>query len=237
MKKRSRKIDATIISGVARGVTLARLCRKHGIARTTLAGWIRNDPALAARLASAKDMFCDALVDECLVIADDSSNDWIERPGGKGGRVPNLENIRRSKHAIDARWRRVAQWDRVDFHQSASRTADADAEAFNAAVIDAMRTVAAKLESEGKTASTAHEIPAESRRIPQNAKKRFAPIFPQLPRFPGRGATHLSKFRELPIPPFPPPPTLAKAPANLAFAAFRRARAGPGGSGPPGGAP
>ena len=127
MKKRSPKLDAAIVAGVTKGASLASLCQALGIARTTLAGWLRSDRAFANRLAWARDAFCGELIDECLAIADDSSGDWIARPGCKGGQVPDLEHIRGAQHAIDARMRLVAQWDRVDFHQTGARTASAEA--------------------------------------------------------------------------------------------------------------
>src|SRR5246500_5696161 len=53
----------------------------------------------------ARQIQIEDLVDEILEIADDSSNDWIDRegPDGKKHRVFNPDSIRRSKLRIGAR--------------------------------------------------------------------------------------------------------------------------------------
>ena len=99
MKKRCPSIERAIIAGVARGAPVADMCRKHGISRSSFAGWLRADRDLADRMAAVKRARCDRLVEECRQIADE--------PGGR-----TRDDIRRAKQRINARFRTVARLER-----------------------------------------------------------------------------------------------------------------------------
>src|ERR1700741_3779984 len=120
MTKSSSALINAILRGVRKGITIAVLCRKHGIARGTFAGWVRHDPALAARLYWARMELADTLMEGCIAIADDSSGDWIDRPDGKG-RMVDLDVIRRAERAMKARWRVILRLDRGTGHYDRKR--------------------------------------------------------------------------------------------------------------------
>src|SRR6266404_3039307 len=67
--------------------------------------WLEEHQDFARSYALARQIQIEDLMDEILEIADDSSNDWIDRegPDGKKYRVFNPDSIRRSKLRIGAR--------------------------------------------------------------------------------------------------------------------------------------
>ena len=60
----------------------------------------RDDPEFAVRYARAMELRCERMAEEILEIADDSSNDWMER---EGLIVPDHENVQRSRLRVDSR--------------------------------------------------------------------------------------------------------------------------------------
>ena len=74
-------------------------------ARSTIFGWLKRHEEFAREYTLARQIQIQDLMDEILEIADDSSNDWIERegPDGKKYRVFNRDSIRQSKLRIEAR--------------------------------------------------------------------------------------------------------------------------------------
>src|SRR4029077_21186793 len=74
-------------------------------ARSTIFVWLEEHEDFARSYALARQIQIEDLMDESLEIADDSSNDWIDRegPDGKKYRVFNPDSIRRSKLRIGAR--------------------------------------------------------------------------------------------------------------------------------------
>jgi hypothetical protein len=71
-----------------------------------------EDEAFGARMAQARALGFDALVDEMIEIADDSRNDWLERKDAKADAPPqrNPENVARSRLRIETRMRILARW-------------------------------------------------------------------------------------------------------------------------------
>ena len=111
MKRRSPAIEDTIVDGISRGITLRELCRDLNIGRTTVHGWMEEE-AFAARMARARALGFDALVDEMIEIADDGRNDWIKREDAKTDAPPmrNPENVARSRLRIETRMRILSRW-------------------------------------------------------------------------------------------------------------------------------
>jgi hypothetical protein len=72
---------------------------------TTVCKWLNDFPEFAAQYARAREAQADAIFDEILDIADDGSNDWMERrrEDGSVDEVFNHEHVTRSKLRIDAR--------------------------------------------------------------------------------------------------------------------------------------
>lgn len=76
-------------------------------AQSTIFRWLADERYAAFReqYARAREAQADALFDEMLDIADDGTNDWMERKRADGSteEVINAEHIQRSKLRIDAR--------------------------------------------------------------------------------------------------------------------------------------
>jgi hypothetical protein len=80
-------------------------------ARATIFLWLEEHEEFARWYTLAKQMQIEDLLEETIEIANDSSNDWIDRegPDGKNYRVFNPESIRRSKLQIAARHRLISK--------------------------------------------------------------------------------------------------------------------------------
>ncbi len=117
MNRRTPQLENTLLSGIEEGIPLRTLCRRSGIPRSTVQGWMR-DPDFARRMAEARTIGFERIVDEILAIADDSSDDWVAREVGDdsaaGPRrtvmVFNPASVARAKALTDARLRVLACW-------------------------------------------------------------------------------------------------------------------------------
>lgn len=70
----------------------------------TVKRYLEAEPEFSAQYARACEGRADALVDELLEIADDGSNDWMEKNDPESpGYVANGEHIQRSRVRVDAR--------------------------------------------------------------------------------------------------------------------------------------
>jgi hypothetical protein len=110
---RTAELADTIVAGIADGVPLRQLCRLHGISKSEVYRWQLEDAELAGRIARARVEGFDALAEEALEIADDGSNDWMqrEREDGSIDEVLNGEHVQRSKLRIETRLKLLAKWD------------------------------------------------------------------------------------------------------------------------------
>lgn len=100
-------IKARIIDQIVQGDSLRTICTAEDMpAASTVFLWLRDDTAFSEQYARAKEAQVEALVDDILDIADDGSNDWMERKSADGQNVgwqENGEAMRRSQIRIDAR--------------------------------------------------------------------------------------------------------------------------------------
>lgn len=94
-----------ICEGIADGRSLRSICNDVGMPnKATVFRWLAGNEAFRDRYARARDAQADAIFDEILDIADDASNDWMERRGEEdSGWVVNGEHVQRSRIRIDAR--------------------------------------------------------------------------------------------------------------------------------------
>jgi hypothetical protein len=72
-----------------------------------------KDPDLSAAIAHARDVGYDAMAEECLDIADNGGNDWMERLDADGipiGYQVNGDHIQRSKLRIETRLKLLAKF-------------------------------------------------------------------------------------------------------------------------------
>lgn len=95
---------ALICERIAEGFTLKQIGREIGCSDSAITLWAANDPEFASMYARAREAQAEHFAAELLEIADDGSNDWIEREsGGASVIVPDHEHINRSRLRVDAR--------------------------------------------------------------------------------------------------------------------------------------
>ena len=103
-----------ICARLSRGEPLAAICRDEGMpADRTVRDWIEQKSEVSAAIARAREAGEDYLAAECLEIADDSRNDWMERKAEEGDEKAgqfNGEHVQRSKLRIDTRLKLLAKW-------------------------------------------------------------------------------------------------------------------------------
>lgn len=125
------EVAALICERLSQGEALATICEDEGMpAASTVRSWIRDDlNGFAALSTRAYSLGYDALAEQCLVIADDARNDWMERRGQEdAGWVSNGENIQRSRLRIDTRLRLLGKWDKKRYgdHQQIEHSGAVD---------------------------------------------------------------------------------------------------------------
>ena len=76
----------------------------------TVYDWIVAEPDFAARIAHARDLGYDAIAEDTLKIADDATNDYMERQGDAVAYHFNGEHVQRSKLRIETRLKLLAKW-------------------------------------------------------------------------------------------------------------------------------
>jgi hypothetical protein len=105
--KFTQQLFAEICERMALGETLTDICKDaHMPSRITVVNWVNADEELSRQYARAREAQADFWADQLLEIADDGTNDWIERTNGDGDAIPpalNHEHIQRSKVRIETR--------------------------------------------------------------------------------------------------------------------------------------
>jgi len=108
------EVAAQICELISEGIPLRQICRMEGMPPwRNIYFWMARDPDLAAHIARAREVGYDAIAEECLQIADDGTNDWMEKLGDKGqpiGWQLNGEHVQRSKVRIETRLKLLAKW-------------------------------------------------------------------------------------------------------------------------------
>lgn len=123
-------VDVTdeIIEWISQGKPLREYCRQEGKpAFRTVYDWMVKDESFAARFARARDAGEDVIAQECLEIADDATNDWMEdrdRDGELTGWKVNGEHIQRSKLRIETRLKLLAKWNPKKYGEKMQIDAD-----------------------------------------------------------------------------------------------------------------
>ena len=101
MTKRTPQIENAILDGFANGQRLVDMCDKHGISRTTFQRWRREDPELARRYEDVQADHAEAMIEDCLPIADNPSSAWVGRVSGS----TDADHIRHARFRIDVRFK------------------------------------------------------------------------------------------------------------------------------------
>jgi hypothetical protein len=92
----SPEIADLICDRIAEGASLRQICQDATMpAKSTIFVWLEEHEDFARLYSLARQLQIEDLVDEILEIADDSSNDWIDREGPDGSkyRVFNPDSI------------------------------------------------------------------------------------------------------------------------------------------------
>ena len=100
--KYTEEIAATICARLMAGESLIRICRDSKMPdKSNVFRWLA-DPEKAEfrdQYAHAREVQAETMSDEILEIADDGSNDWMDREGKASF---NAEHVQRSRLRVDA---------------------------------------------------------------------------------------------------------------------------------------
>ena len=101
----SDEVASSIFDRISDGESLRKICCDQSMpGQTTVYRWLRENVEFRQQYAQARELQADTLFDETLDIADDATNDWMERHSAEGvGWKENGEAIRRSQLRIDTR--------------------------------------------------------------------------------------------------------------------------------------
>jgi hypothetical protein len=101
--ERKDQIIDDIVAGLSDGVPLRELCRREGMPSwRTVYSWMDAD----------EEIGFEAIAEEILDIADDASNDWMQRKRQNGtvDIVLDSDHVQRSKLRIETRLKLLACW-------------------------------------------------------------------------------------------------------------------------------
>lgn len=111
----TQELADEICNRIAEGEPLRQICRdEHLPAWRTVHDWVRENSEFAAAYAKARLIGVEAIEQDMLNIADDGTNDWMEKFNDKGmpaGWTLNGEHVQRSKLRIETRLKLLKVWD------------------------------------------------------------------------------------------------------------------------------
>jgi len=97
----SQELADKLCCQLAEGRSMRSICRQAEMpGQTTIYRWLSDNEGFREQYAKARELQADTLFDEIIDIADDSTNDWMERDGGL---EVNGEHIQRTRLRIDTR--------------------------------------------------------------------------------------------------------------------------------------
>lgn len=101
------ELGGKICDMIADGWTLRQICREEGMPpESTVRGWaIDPNHPFSAQYTRAREVGLWRMVDDILEIADDGTNDWVERETKDGGTalLVDHEHVTRSRLRVDTR--------------------------------------------------------------------------------------------------------------------------------------
>lgn len=117
-------VAAKICEQLSDGIPLREICRGEGMPPwQTVYSWMERDAALVEAIARARELGYDAIAEDCLRIADDASNDFVET---EHGQRLNSEHVQRSKLRIETRLKLLAKWNPKKYGERVQVAGDAD---------------------------------------------------------------------------------------------------------------
>jgi len=102
----TQEIADRICEELSLGYSIRTVCKPDGMpAISTFFKWLREHEEFSKQYARAKQESADAMAEDILDIADDGTNDWMERQGKNGEtfEVVNTEVLQRSRLRVDTR--------------------------------------------------------------------------------------------------------------------------------------
>lgn len=103
----SEELSAQICAMISDGMSVREICRMEGMpAASTVFLWLGKHPEFSERYTLACEARAYYLAEDLLDIADDGTNDWMERRDPDGNIVGwslNGEHVQRSKLRVDTR--------------------------------------------------------------------------------------------------------------------------------------
>jgi hypothetical protein len=103
----SQKMADKICSNIIEGFSLRTVCKQDDMpCVATILNWLRTNKEFLLQYEKSKEEQADALAEEMLDIADDGTNDWMEKYGKDGansGWQVNAEHVQRSRLRLDTR--------------------------------------------------------------------------------------------------------------------------------------
>lgn len=110
--KRTPAVEGRILAALADGIPMTVVCREPGMPDpSTVWDWEQADPAFSQAVARAREAGEDKMAMDCLEIADDARNDFMEKMDAEGnanGMSFNSEHVQRSKLRIETRLKLLA---------------------------------------------------------------------------------------------------------------------------------
>lgn len=100
------EIADAICAEIALGYSLRTICKEETMpCVATVFNWIRTKPEFLEQYEKAKVEQADSLAEEMLDIADDGTNDWMEKQNKDGSSYValNPEHVQRSRLRVDTR--------------------------------------------------------------------------------------------------------------------------------------
>lgn len=103
----SETVADMICERIATGESLRSICRDEGTpSLATVIRWLTEKPDFQAQYTQAREVQADTIFDEVIDIADDASNDWMERRNQDGENIGwqiNGDHVQRSRLRIETR--------------------------------------------------------------------------------------------------------------------------------------
>ena len=114
-------LEEILLAGLAEGITLRKLCRRHQIAPALVQRWRLEDREFARRFALAREAGFEAIAEETLEIADDDAGDVThkEKADGTMSVAKNPDNVARARLRVETRLKLLSKWAPGKYGESA----------------------------------------------------------------------------------------------------------------------
>jgi hypothetical protein len=118
---RDPALEDLLLTGLAEGITLRKLCRRHQLSPATVQRWRMEDRDFARRFALAREAGFEAIAEETLEIADDDTGDTIgkEKVDGTVAIAKNPDNVARARLRVETRLKLLSKWAPGKYGESA----------------------------------------------------------------------------------------------------------------------